>query len=304
MTLSAREILRRQAANFEGELPLERAIALAWQCNLDYAARALEQEILREAATGEKLRLLPSLVAKSEATRRDRPLAATDMDFATGTRNKQATVASDESRRSWNLSAIWNLLDFGISYFHSRAAAFQAKAGAARLQRARQNLALDVTRAWWKAQAAETALQEAQKMASNLENLQQTIQKQIEEKAIPEVEAREMEVTLTLLRIRLQDLRHEARAGRVELAFLVGLAPEARFSLPPIALPESFDLPKIEIAGCEEEALRQRPEMAAAAAEEMVQAQEVRAQAAGFLPSPNLWLSREGDSNSFLVYHN
>jgi len=302
LALSDREMLWRKAATCEGELTLERAIALALQHNLDYAAKIREEEILREASTGERLRLLPNLMAKGEATRRDRPMAATDMDFETSVRNKQATVASDESRRSWNLAAVWNVLDFGIAYFHSRAAAFQASAGAERLRRARQNLALDVTRLWWKAQAAANALKEAEHVAEKLEELQQTIQQQIAEKAIPEIEAREMEVTLTLLRIRLQDLRQEARTGRVELAFLVGLAPAANFILPRFEVAE-IKLPQPDIEAWEEEALQQRPEMVAMAAEEMVRVHDLRAQIAGFFPGTSLWLSREGDSNSFLIYN-
>lgn len=283
---------------------LEDAISIALTHNLEAALKAQLRQVQAEAATQAKLNLIPSLKIDANRTHRTEDRASFSRNINTGEEDPtNMTISSEKTSRGYTLSTAWNLLDFGITYFKARQAANQLRIMDQDYRRLRQNLALDVTRAYWRAVVARYAAGHARVIADRMKDRQAKLKQQIEEKRIPPTAGLENQKRLLLMQMKLKSFQREYRSAMIELGGLLGLKPGKDFTLADPEVAEALPVVTTDIAQLETQALSQRPELFQEDLQEKIQRDQVRIAGLRMFPNAAVFASREYDSNRFLMAH-
>lgn len=292
---------RGAAPRVPAVLSLEIALQLARVHNLD--ARIAEQEAAfqHELATQARLGMLPTLMMNRESSRRNRFDAASSQSISTGQQSLEPSFSSEKEVDTLEFNATWNLLDFGISFFHARQQATRTEIARQRARRVQQNLALEVTSAYWRAVSAREAADAAEALTGNVEQRLALVRKEMDEQTRPQIEALKLETRLLELLDELQQYSRDARVAKLELAKLIGIMPGDDFSLalPDFSPPErlAFDLELLDGA-----ALQNRPELFEKDLEQALTQDEVYIAIAQMLPGISFFWRYEFDENRFLVF--
>jgi outer membrane protein TolC len=219
-----------------------------------------------------------------------------------GTLATNPSASSERSHSTASIGFLWNVMDFGVSYFRAKQLADQKLISAERRKKAVQNLIQDVRLAWWRSEAAQRLLPI---IDSYFEEVEQTIEKTriIESrKLLPPMQTASLRRALLDLQQQISLRREELAQAKLELAALVNAPPGTDVA---IASPTEFPAATLDlkesIPALEAVALRNRPEVAEEVYKTRVSENEARKALVGLLPSLNLDLTRNFDSNKFLV---
>jgi outer membrane protein TolC len=303
--LADRALWRERQATLAGPLTPEEAVRLALQHNLEIAVLERERAIREEAATGARLAMLPGLQLSGEYSRRDKHRASVSESLFTGRTSLEASYSSEKTTRTFDISLLWNVLDFGVSYVRARQAEDRVRILRTQIARARQTLALRVTEAYYRAAVADRVVREGADLLGAIAGREALVEAQLADRSVPELRGLTDRERLLLLRMRLEAYGREAREARAELAGLIGLSPSAEIAFPADALAPPGPLPTESpeaLQALEEEALLRRPELAEKDLEARVNAAEIRARTLELLPSPDLFVKRSTERNRFLYY--
>jgi len=283
-------------------LSLADSVQLALSYNLDACVKKLECEIQAEAATGSRLGMLPSANLKFAQDRRSNARASRSQDYNSGQQNLSDSISSERRTKTYSLGAAWNLVDFGLSYLRARQAEEEVRIREERYRRMRQNLTVDVVTAYWQLVTAKQAADLARTVLEKSKTRRARLQEQVKTKVLAEITGLEKEQTLVQMQMRLRAQERELAKARAEFAKLIGLAPGADFEIEVPAMPEAPAQTAADRKALEEEALRNRPELAELVHREQIQRDEVEAEIIRMFPHVNLMFDREHDSNKFLTH--
>jgi hypothetical protein len=143
-------------------LTLNDIIEITLRNNLDLAVKAQQYAIQRETVTRTALNMLPQLNVNMDWSYRNNSPAATGL-IVTDTKPPfppiQPEVTSQRRTYQWNIGLLWNLLDFGLSYFRSQIECDRLVVSAMDYERTRQNLILNAVRIYWRAIIAKKAVE-------------------------------------------------------------------------------------------------------------------------------------------------
>ena len=292
----------RAPAPEEG-LTLEQALEYALRYNLDAALADTERAIQEELRTCAKLGMLPSLVARAESSHRSEEIASSAESLETKRESLEPSRSSEKEIRTGEIALIWNLLDFGISYYRSRQAAGQVSIAAERLRRVRQDLVLDVTRTYWECVVAREAAKMAQSLVERSQERQQALRKQIESKTVSQVSGLAHETKLIEMQIKLRGFKRQYQAAKTRLAGLMGAPVDADFTLAEADFSTTPAALQIDLKEFEQEALLNRPELFQQDCEERISADNARVAIVQMFPSPSMFFRLETDQNKFLHKH-
>jgi len=291
---------RTRAPAPSAPLTLDAALAYALENSLAIWSARQEQAIQEEARTRARLGMLPSLILDAEASERSRAPANRSENLLTEEVSDDATFSADKTARQMHVTALWNLLDFGIAYLRAQQEADRVRMAAERLARARETLGLDVTGAYWRAAATRETAQVADEIEAAIGKVLVSVRAAVAENAISAVEGLAREAPLLEYQLRVRQTREDEASARAELAALLGVPPgesvelaEVRFDQPPAAQAE-------DVHALEAEALEKRPELRERDLEERVSLVEARAALARMFPSPAAFLRYDTDRNRFL----
>ncbi len=300
--------VRRAAAELSEPLDVRAAIDYALTHNLDTAVARQEELIELEARTGARRRMLPSLLASSEESWRSEKDASKSVTFFNNRKSAEPSYSEHQRKSTFNLKLAWNLLDFGIAYFRSRQAQQRLEIAAVRLARARQDLVLRVTEAYWDVQVSRRAVTLAEAVLDKIEAQRAMVRKQIQEEAINKIEGLQTEIALIENQTRLRRYRQKLHADRARLAALLGLPAGSAFrlahedlALAPARVSESR---AIDFAPLEAEALCSRPELFEQDFQETSSQEEARIALASLFPNAALFGQFDRNTDDLLYHHN
>lgn len=285
-----------------GPLTLQEALELAARHNIEVWLAAQQRKVEQELATHSLLKMLPSLLAGGESSRRSEYEASSSESLATGQESLEPSFSSEKEVNRWDVSGIWNLLDFGISYLRARQQANRVLIAAERERRVRQNLALEVTRTWWQAVTAREVARQADELAERVAAALDKLGRQVAEKAISEVDGLKRETMLLEQQEELERYKRSYLAAKAELAALIGLPPGADLSLAEVDLEQPPSPAEFDVEELEREALRRRPELYEKDLEEAISRDEARLALAQMLPSVSLFWRFDHDNNRYLAF--
>jgi outer membrane protein TolC len=286
----------------EDPVSLSEAVGLALEHNLDAAAQQKEREVRAQMIVAERRRMLMDLKANVERTRVDDVQATSSQSLLTGQQSLEPSISSEQYTTRSDVTMAWNLLDFGLTYIESQQAEDRLRSLEWHIARVRQNLVLDVTKAWCRAAVAQEAVKTGRELAVEAEDRMQRLRRLIRRRSLPEVEGLERQKRLMEIQMRLQEFERELAEAKTELGRLMGLAPGIPFQV--TSLDEELDtvLPQKDVSHFEREALYNRPELYQSDLQEHIALNDVRKAVLGMLPGLNLFGRYETSSNRFL-YH-
>ncbi len=282
-------------------LTLAEATARAIKYQAEHRQRRLE-ELLGEAQLDvARFDMLPKLAVNAGYSTRNNDA----FGFGFTPQGTIATTPSASQERTHNTASIglsWGLLDLGVAYFRARQLADQKLIAEERRRKAVQMLMHDVRVAWWRAEAAERLLPAADRLLGEIEaSIERT--RHIEaRKLLPPVQTATLRRALLDLNQQIAFRRQELAQAKIELAVLVNAPPgtELRIAAPASTAREVPDL-TANLDALDEIALRSRPEMAEEGYRARISADEAKKALIGVLPNLSLDLSRQYDSNRFLL---
>jgi outer membrane protein TolC len=283
-------------------LTLADALHYAVRHNIEVWIAAQEREYRHELATQSLLKMLPSLLAGAESSRRSRFDAASSVSLESGSESLEPSYSSEKQTDTWNISTTWNLLDFGLSFLRSRQQANRVQIAAERERRVKQNLALEVTRAYWQAVTARAAARQVEPVAREVAAQLERIRREIDDKAISQIVGLKRQTLLLEQQETLRRYERSYLAAKAELATLIGLSPGAEFTLADVDLSQPVPPLAFEVAELEREALRSRPELFEKDLEQAISRDEVHVALAQMFPSVSLFWRYDDDNNRYLAF--
>lgn len=289
----------------EEPLTLADIVAIACQRNLDILVKKLDYYIQNEAATGEMMKMLPSVIATGEYTDRNENLATRSILLPTPLVPDPvlgpASVNASHIVRRWDVTTAWNILDFSLAFYRSQAAENESLATYFLYERAKQNMILDIFRSYWKAMSARVGMEGAQRIFDLASKIQGDLEKHMARRNISQIQGLRLQDQLTILQSQLYSYEELYLTAKAELAALMGIPTTMNFELAPV---EVRDVPEpYPISDLEEMALMSRPELYGADFDTRKTASEVKAAMAQFIPGINIFAGRHADYDRFLVHH-
>jgi outer membrane protein TolC len=292
---------------FEGQEPLEAPLTLS-----QATARAIKyqaehrQRRMEEAAAAAQLDvatfdLLPKLTANAGYSTRNNDAFGFGFTPA-GTIATSPTASVERTHTTASLGLAWNVLDFGVSYFRARQLADQKLIAEERRRKAVQTLMHDVRVAWWRAEAAERLLPAADDLLGEIEQAIEKTRHIEARKLLPPVQIATLRRALLDLNQQIAFRRQELAQSKIELAALVNVPPGVELHVASPAS-EAREVPDLtaDLETLELLALQSRPEIAEEGYRARISADEARKAIVGLLPNLSFDISRNRDSNKFLL---
>ncbi|MBJ7536154.1 TolC family protein [Marinomonas sp. C1424] len=292
-------------AMFSNQEPISKAIGLE-----EAMARAVKYNLQERLALMEKLAeenvldlqhfdMLPKVAANAGWTTRDSESASSSKSVSTGAQSLESSTSQDKSVSTADLSVSWNILDFGIGYFGSKAQANNILAAEERRRSVVADIIQKVRSAYWDAVTAQqlqpvvkATLQEAY---DALEKAKQTEK----ERLIAPLDALKYQKSLLEMISRLETLEGDLSASKARLAALMNLPPATRYQLvEEKVLPTSLHY---SLEDLEAMAMVNRPEINEEAYRARNVALDTRSALMRLLPGASLFVGSHYSSNSYLA---
>lgn len=284
-------------------LTLDDLVEIAMQRNLNLLVKDQEYQIQQEVASRARFRMLPSIKFNFEESGRNENTASFSQSLQPGVPPAPLSISSDQHIQRWDMNLVFNLLDFGLSYFRHRQECDRTMIAQLEYQRLKQNVVVDVTRQFWKGVAAKMAMQQSTGLIDKSELQQNNLRRQMESKVISEIQGLRNENQLINIHAQLQGYEKDYHSSIYELAILMGMPPSVDFELAGVT-----ELETNAVIGNLEEleqfALLNRPELFSADLDYKIRTDEVRAAILQMFPGVELFGGPYHDSNSFLLFNN
>lgn len=284
-----------------GPLTLPQATARAIRNNLEAKVRQMEAMAQVRQLDLSRYDMLPRLALSAGYTARDNDAFGLGYQ-PNGTISSVPSAAVERSHSTYNAALTWNVLDFGLSYYRATQNADQVLIAEERRRRALQNLVLDVRLAWWRAEAAQRLLPNIDAMLSQTDRAAERSRLIESRRLLPPLQIIAYRRSLLDLQQQLSQKRQELSQWRSEFAELVGLRPGESYR---VISPASRTPPLPELTtradDLEVMALERRPELAEERLRARITEVEGKRQLVSLLPSLNLNIGANYDSNRFLI---
>jgi outer membrane protein TolC len=306
LTNSQHDLLKaRQAAPAPAEtVALQDAVDYALKHNLQLWMARQEQAIALERQSSATLKMLPSLRANGEHSRRNKHSASTSVNLFTGVESLSTSYSSEKEKDTFDLSATWNLLDFGVTYLRAKQEAGRVIIAEQDLRRTRQRVAMDVTNAYWQAITAKRLAEEADGVLKHISLQIAAVRGQLKKGNISESAAIEAELPLLRQRHRMRAYQRDYATAMQNLAKLMGVPVGARFD---VADPGDLSIPGTDLVEdleqLEKTALLNRPELFQNDMRHRISQHDARIALIEMFPAPSVFWRYNHDGNKYL-YHN
>lgn len=300
----AREQLFAGQEPFAEPLTLEEATARAIKYQAEHRQRRMEEAAAAAQLEVAQFDLLPRFTANAGYSTRNNEAFGFGVT-PDGTITSTPSAAQEKTVRTGSVGVAWNLLDFGVSYFRAKQLSDQKLIAEERRRKAVQTLVHDVRVAWWRAEAAQRLLPEADRLLAEIDQAIEKTRLVEASRLLPPVQTATLRRALLDLAQQIVLRRQELAQAKVELAALISAPPgvEVRVASPASDAREVPDL-TADVEQLEALALRLRPEMAEEGYRARISADEARKALVGLLPNVSLNVASNYDSNRFLVNNN
>ncbi len=296
------ESYRCRGPTIDGPLTLQEALDYAVRYNIEAWIAAQESRFQRELATQSTLKLLPSLKLGSDYGDRSRFDASSSQSLETGQQSLEPSFSSEKRTASFDISATWNLLDFGISFLRARQQNNRVTISIQRQRRVRQNLTWQVTRVYWRAIAAREVADRAEPINQAIAAMLEKTRQEIDDQTISQTDGLKRETSFLQRQDELRRYRREYLTAKMELSRLIGLPPGVPFTLARFDFNKPLEAAEFDAAELEWEALRQRPELFEKDLEQDISRDEAHIAIAQMFPSPAMFWRLNYDNNRFLAF--
>ncbi|MFN3713105.1 MAG: TolC family protein [Alcanivoracaceae bacterium] len=283
-------------------LSLERALALGIERNVDFRLRAFDAALATSNTTLASMSMLPSLTASAGYTYRDRTAGSFSESVSTGQVSLEPSTSLDSRRLNTSLEMSWNLLDFGVAWYRTRALADQAHIAEEQRVRMLHNVTREIVFAWDMARAYQ---QYHDEMLEARELIRQAMERtdQLESLRLRDpVLVLDYRRALLLFRQQLNRLLVEMEVAEDELSRLLNLPAGYRFAIDEQDdLLSALPMPEASLQAWQLMGLINRPEVRAAFYEQRAADRSAAEKMLQALPAAAFRYGIQTDSNSYML---
>jgi len=300
---SDRKTLYAKQEPITEQLSLEEAMARALMYNLDHRIKLMEDALSLRQVDLAKFDMLPRVVAAAGYNVRNEWNASSSQNVYTEQQSLSPSTSTDKAHSNLDIMMTWNILDFGVSYFHARQQSDRALIMSERRRKVVHTIIQQVRHAYWQALGAQQMEGRFQPLLKDVERALQDSKKSEAEKLRSPIEALSYQKTLLEIMKQLEAFRDELSQAKMKLSSLINVSPGQNYRL---ALPASMDKPKLpeDLSAMESRALYMRPELMEADYNKRISVNETRKAILRMLPGIEISAGWHYDSNSFLVWNN
>lgn len=281
------------------------AMARSLKYNLNHRVKMMEHAVADGQSDLAKYSLLPDLIASAGYRGRDNYNASNSRNAVTGAQQLQSSTSQDRSRKVYDFTFSWNVLDFGVSYFQAKQDANRVLVAEESRRKTAQLLMQDVRTAFWRMAGTQQLEGEIDKILGSAREALKDAQNIENERLAAPLEILQYQKDLLEIIRKLEELSETLRLAKTELASLLGLSPSQKFEL---KLPENSaqKLPELSLAieKMEEMALQLRPELREEIYNNRITAEETHKAMLRLLPGVEFRTGYNHDSNSYLLNNN
>lgn len=305
---SAQRIQLDRVAMFSQQEPvtapitLYDAMARALKYNLESRLKVMESALAQQQLDLSRYDMLPKLAASAGYVGRNNVSASSSRSVETGQTSLEPSTSQDRDRNVADLTMVWNVLDFGVSYVSAKQKSDQRWIAEERKRKVVHTILQDVRSAYWRAVAAERLLGQIDTLIDRVNQAREASEQMTAQQVGDQVEALSYRRALIEATRQLEEQRRALSLAKTELATLMSLPLETQYKL---ALPTSGDetVPQLNVDQkiLEETALVSRPELREQDYQVRINAAETRKALLRMLPGIEISAGGYYDSNSFLV---
>ncbi|WP_092201364.1 MULTISPECIES: TolC family protein [unclassified Pseudomonas] len=283
-----------------GPLTLHQAMARAVKYNLEGRLKIMEEALAKRQLDLASFDMLPRMALDAGYVGRNNVNASSSQSVETGTQSLEPSTSQDRDREVADLTMVWNVLDFGVSYISAKQAGDQRLIVQERRRKVINTIVQDVRSAYWRAMAAERLLKQIDSLMARVDVARGNSQSMSEQRIGDPVQALGYQRSLIQATRQLEEQRRALSLAKTELATLINLPLGTELTL---ATQDEYDIPelKVDLARLEQEALASRPELREQDYQTRITAAETRKAMLRLLPGLEFSAGGHYDSNSFLV---
>lgn len=302
-TTSLLERAKQDVEPVSGAIDLYEAMARALKYNLDHHVEIMDAALRTRELDLAHYSLLPNVVAGSGFAARDSYLASSSYNILTNTQNFGASTSSDRRISTSDIAFSWNVLDFGLSYVRARQSADKYLISRENRRKIIQRVIEDVRTAYWRAVSGERLLARLRQLEGRARKAQASSRSISAERNTSPITAVTYERELVDIRRTIHDLERDLIVAKSQLAALMNLPPDLKFSL---VTPRRngklvLDLSARDVVAT---ALNNRSELRDVWYKKRINQHELDAAFLELFPGINVIAGSNFDSNEFLYNNN
>lgn len=283
-------------------ITLHEAMARALKYNLEARLKVMEEALAQQQLDLSRFDMLPKMALAAGYTGRSNTSASSSRSIDTGLESLEPSTSLDDHRRVADLTMVWNVLDFGVSYVSAKQQSDRRWIAEERKRKVVHTIVQDVRSAYWRAVAAERLLGRIDSLIERVNQAREASQSMAERQVGDPIEALSYQRALIDATRQLEEQRRALSLAKTELAALMNLPLDARYTL---AVPQDEALPvpelNVDFVALETAALVSRPELREQDYQVRISAAETRKSLLRMLPGLEISAGGHYDSNSYLV---
>nr|WP_298147037.1 TolC family protein [uncultured Pseudomonas sp.] len=284
-----------------GPLTLHQAMARAVKYNLEARLKVMEEALAERQVDLSRLDMLPRMALDAGYAGRNNVSASSSRSIRTGTQSLEPSTSQDRDREVGDLTMVWNVLDFGVSYVNAKQQGDQRLIVQERRRKVLHTIIQDVRSAYWRAMAADRLLTQIDQQMVRVDQARQNSARMSEQRIGDPVQSLGYQRALIEATRQLEQQRRALSLAKTELAALINLPMGTQFEL--AEANTNYQVPTLatNMEVLEQEALINRPELREQDYQARIGAAETRKAMLRMLPGLEFSLGGHYDSNSFLV---
>ncbi|WP_043311683.1 TolC family protein [Pseudomonas sp. ML96] len=283
-----------------GPLTLHDAMARAVKYNLEARLKVMEEALAKRQVDLASFDMLPRMAMSAGYAGRNNVSASSSQSVLTNTQSLEPSTSQDRDRDVADLTMVWNVLDFGVSYVSAKQQGDQRLIVQERRRKVVHTIIQDVRSAYWRAVAAERLLKQIDSLMARVDEARSSSQRMSSERIGDPIQALSYQRALIEASRQLEEQRRALSLAKTELATLINLPLGTDLTL---AASNDYSVPelKVDMDHLAQEALANRPELREQDYQARISAAETRKAMLRLLPGLEFSAGGHYDSNSFLV---
>ncbi len=293
------EILTRQTPVTQS-ISVYEAMARALKHNLDHRVAMMEADLAQADYALSRWDMLPKVVANGQYYGRSNEAGASSLSLLSGRESLEPSTSTERDVYTGDLTASWNILDFGLSKIRAEQLGNEALIQEERRRKAIIKIMEDVHRAYYQAISAERLASRLNALEGEVSQAFQTSRQQFALRRTAPMPALSYQRELNDIQGQAQRLTRDMRMAKMELAALMGLSPEQSYNL---QMPEAMPRPqrlKMSYEDMIDQALQNRPEIRESIYAQRIGEKEIKKATLEALPSLEGFVGFDASSNDFL----
>ncbi len=285
-----------------GELSLAEAIGRGLKYNLEARVRRMETALALGQTELSSYDMLPQLAASAGYTRRSNVLASRSEIVDASSVPSFASTSQDREQTTAEVELVWNLLDFGVSFYTAKQDADRRLIAEQRREKVVNKLIQDIRSSYWRVAAAQQVEKQLEIVLQDARDSLDDARRIETERLRSPIQSLRVQRSLLSLIEQLETLESELKVARTQLSELAGLKPGTEYRVDESVVlafqPVRFEA---DIEKLERTALMNRPEILEESYNHRIAQRESRKALLRMLPGLEFFASYNYSSNSYLL---